>query len=98
MKMSLLGAGFVLGVALSSAAMAAEATDADAKSGATDSTVLTQAQDAKAAKKQKAETTKGGRPLTGSSEDRAEDLQLTGKTRSKSGREQAPSHRVFHRP
>lgn len=50
MKMSLLGAGFVLGVALSSAAMAAEATDADAKSGATDSTVLTQAQDAKAAK------------------------------------------------
>jgi hypothetical protein len=68
MKMSLLGAGFVLGVALSSAAMAAEATDADAKSGATDSTVLTQAQDAKAAKKQKAETTKGGRPLTGSSE------------------------------
>ncbi|CRM71896.1 hypothetical protein [Pseudomonas sp. 31 R 17] len=63
MKMSLLGAGLVLGVALSGAAMAAESTDADATSGAADSTVLTQTHDAKAAKKQKAETTKGGRPL-----------------------------------
>lgn len=63
MKISLLGAGFVLSVALSGAAMAAESTDADATSGAADSTVLTQAHDAKAAKKQKAETTKGGRPL-----------------------------------
>ncbi|MDF2793731.1 MAG: hypothetical protein K0S85_1484 [Pseudomonas orientalis] len=63
MKMSLLGAGLALGVALSGAAMAAESTDADATSGATDSTVLTQTHDAKAAKKQKAETTKGGRPL-----------------------------------
>ena len=66
MKKSLQGAGFVLGVALSGAAIAAEATDADAKSGAADSTVLTQSHDAKAAKKQKAETTKGGRPLNGS--------------------------------
>ena len=66
MKKSLLGAGFVLCVALSGAAIAAEATDADAKSGAADSTVLTQSHDAKAAKKQKAETTKGGRPLNGS--------------------------------
>lgn len=65
MKMSLLSAGVVLGVALSGAAMAAESTDADAKSGASDSTVLTQAHDAKAAKKQKAETTRGGRPLNG---------------------------------
>ncbi|QDG55945.1 hypothetical protein [Pseudomonas sp. NIBRBAC000502773] len=66
MKISLLGAGVVLGVALtlSGAAMAAESTDADAKSGAADSTVLTQAHDAKAVKKQKAETTKGGRPLS----------------------------------
>ncbi|AZE90123.1 hypothetical protein [Pseudomonas orientalis] len=63
MKISLLGAGLVLGVALSGAAMAAESTDADATSGAADSTVLTQTYDAKAAKKQKAETTKGGRPL-----------------------------------
>jgi hypothetical protein len=63
MKISLLGAGFVLSVALSGAAMAAESTDADATSGAADSTMLTQAHDAKAAKKQKAETTKGGRPL-----------------------------------
>ncbi|RZI21316.1 hypothetical protein [Pseudomonas orientalis] len=63
MKMSLLGAGLVLGVALSGAAVAAESTDADATSGAADSTVLTQTHDAKAAKKQKAETTKGGRPL-----------------------------------
>ncbi|CAI8721845.1 Secreted protein [Pseudomonas marginalis] len=66
MKISLLGAGVVLGVALSGAAMAAESTDADAKSGAADSTVLTQAHDAKAVKKQKAETTKGGRPLSSS--------------------------------
>lgn len=65
MNMSLLSAGVVLGVALSGAAMAAESTDADAKSGASDSTVLTQAHDAKAAKKQKAETTRGGRPLNG---------------------------------
>ncbi len=63
MKISLLGAGVVLGVALSGAALAAESTDADAKSGAADSTVITQAHDAKAVKKQKAETTKGGRPL-----------------------------------
>ncbi|ROM60951.1 hypothetical protein [Pseudomonas rhodesiae] len=63
MKVSLLGAGIVLGVALSGAAMAADSTDADAQSGAADSTVLTQTHDAKAAKKQKAETTKGGRPL-----------------------------------
>lgn len=66
MKKSLLGAGFVLGVALSCAVVAAEATDADAKSGTADSTVLTQTHDAKAAKKQKAETTKGGRPLSSS--------------------------------
>lgn len=66
MKISLLGAGVVLGVALSGAAMAAESTDADAKSGSADSTVLTQAHDAKAVKKQKAETTKGGRPLSSS--------------------------------
>jgi len=64
MKISLLSAGVVLGVALSGAAMAVESTDADAKSGAADSTVITQAHDAKAAKKQKAETTKGGRPLS----------------------------------
>lgn len=64
MKISLLSAGVVLGVALSGAVMAAEATDIDAKSGATDSTVLTQTHDTKAAKKQKAETTKGGRPLS----------------------------------
>lgn len=66
MKISLLSAGVVLGVALSGAAMAAESTDADATSGAADSTVLTQTHDAKAAKKQKAETTKGGRPLSDS--------------------------------
>ena len=65
MKVSLLSAGVVLGVALSGAAIAAESTDADAKSGATDSTVITQAHDAKAVKKQKAETTRGGRPLNG---------------------------------
>ena len=63
MKLPLMGAGVVLGLALSGAAIAAEATDADAKSGAADSTVLTQTQDAKVLKKQQAETTKGGRPL-----------------------------------
>lgn len=64
MKLPVIGAGVVLGFALCGAAIAAEATDADAKSGATDSTVLTQTQDAKALKKQQAQTTKGGRPLT----------------------------------
>jgi hypothetical protein len=63
MKLPLFGAAVVLGFALSGAAVAADATDADAKSGATDSTLMTQTQDAKAVKKQKAETTKGGRPL-----------------------------------
>lgn len=66
MKIPLLRAAVVLGVALSGAAMAVEATDADAKSGAVDSTVITQAHDAKAAKKQTAETTKGGHPLNDS--------------------------------
>lgn len=64
MKLPLIGAGLVLGFALSGAAIAAEATDADAKSGATDSTVMTQAQDPKAVKKQQAQNTKGGRPLS----------------------------------
>ena len=62
MKLPLIGAGVVLGFALCGAAMAADATDADAKSGATDSTVLTQTHDAKAVQKQKTQTTKGGRP------------------------------------
>lgn len=67
MKLPLIGAGVVLGLALCGSAMAAEATDADATSGATDSTVMTQTQDAKAANKQKAEVTKGGRPLSSTS-------------------------------
>lgn len=62
MKLSILSAGVVLGLALSGAVVAAEATDADATSGVSDSTVMTQTQDAKAAKKQKVETAKGGRP------------------------------------
>ncbi|MCI3946164.1 hypothetical protein K0038_03217 [Pseudomonas syringae] len=62
MKFSVMSAAVVLGLALSGAALAEEATDADATSGATDSTVMTQTQDAKAAQKQKTETTKGGRP------------------------------------
>ena len=64
MKLPLIGAGVVLGLAISGAVMAAESTDADATSGATDSTVMTQTQDAKAVKKQKSEVTKGGRPLS----------------------------------
>ncbi len=64
MKLPLMGAGLVLGFALCGSAFAAEATDADAKSGATDSTVLTQTQDAKATKKLQTQNTKGGRPLT----------------------------------
>jgi hypothetical protein len=64
MKLPVIGAGVVLGFALCGSAIAAEATDADAKSGATDSTVLTQTQDARALKKQQAQPTKGGRPLT----------------------------------
>ncbi|MBN3468758.1 hypothetical protein G0D98_09290 [Pseudomonas savastanoi pv. phaseolicola] len=65
MKFSVISAGVVLGLALSGAVVAAEATDDDATSGASDSTVMTQTQDAKAAQRaqnQKTETTKGGRP------------------------------------
>lgn len=68
MKLPLMGAGLVLGFALCGPAFAAEATDADAKSGASDSTVLTQTTDAKVVKKQQTQSatqnTKGGRPLT----------------------------------
>ena len=64
MKLPMIGAGVVLGFALCGSVFAAEATDADATSGATDNTVLTQTQNAKAVKKQQAQTTKGGRPLT----------------------------------
>jgi hypothetical protein len=67
MKLPLIGASVVLGLTLCGAAMAAESTDADATSGATDSTVMTQSQDAKAVKKQKTEVTKGGRPQSNSS-------------------------------
>ncbi|WP_044344500.1 hypothetical protein [Pseudomonas meliae] len=65
MKFSVISAGVVLGLALSGAVVAAEATDDDATSGASDSTVMTQTQDDKAAQKaqnQKTEATKGGRP------------------------------------
>ncbi|WXF85765.1 hypothetical protein WDV92_15520 [Pseudomonas syringae pv. atrofaciens] len=67
MKFSMMSAGVVLGLALSGAAFADDATDTDATSGASDETVMTQTQtqDAKAAQKaqnQKTETTKGGRP------------------------------------
>lgn len=64
MKLPLVGAGIVLGFTLCSAAMAADSTDAEATSGAADSTVMTQTHDANAVKKQKAQTTKGGRPLS----------------------------------
>lgn len=64
MKLPLIGAGICLGFTLCSAAMAADSTDADATSGAADSTVMTQTHDANAVKKQKAQTTKGGRPLS----------------------------------
>jgi len=79
MKLPLIGAGVVLGLTLCGAAMAAESTDADATSGATDSTVMTQTQDAKAVKKQKTEVTKGGRPLSNGSSSAT-----TGSTSSKS--------------
>lgn len=63
MKLSSMAAGVIAGLALSSAVFAAESTDADATSGTSDSTVMTQATDAKAAQQQqKTETTKGGRP------------------------------------
>ncbi|MCF5163106.1 hypothetical protein CCL09_15615 [Pseudomonas congelans] len=64
MKFSMMSAGVVLGLALSGAVFADDATDADATSGASDETVMTQTQDTKAAQKaqnQKTET-KGGRP------------------------------------
>ncbi|WP_025994871.1 hypothetical protein [Pseudomonas viridiflava] len=65
MKLSSMAAGVIAGLALSGAVFAAEATDTDAASGASDSTVMTQTTDAKAAQKaqqQKTQTTKGGRP------------------------------------
>ena len=62
MKLSLIGAGVVLSLALGNVAFAAESTDVDATSGTTDSTVMTQAKDPKAEQKQKTQTTKGGRP------------------------------------
>ncbi|EEB58747.1 hypothetical protein PSPTOT1_5318 [Pseudomonas syringae pv. tomato T1] len=49
MKFSVISAGVVLGLALSGAVVAAESTDDDATSGASDSTVMTQTQDTKAA-------------------------------------------------
>lgn len=79
MKLPLIGAGVVLGLTLCGVAVAAESTDADATSGATDSTVMTQTQDAKAVKKQKSDVTKGGRPLSNASSSKA-----TGTTPSKS--------------
>ncbi|QHF02973.1 hypothetical protein N015_11340 [Pseudomonas asturiensis] len=62
MKLSSMAVGVIAGLALSSAVFAAESTDADATSGTSDSTVMTQTTDAKAAQQQKTETTKGGRP------------------------------------
>ena len=79
MKLPLIGASVVLGLTLCGAAMAAESTDADATSGATDSTVMTQTQNPKAVKKQKSEVTKGGRPLNNTSSSAA-----TSSTSSKS--------------
>ncbi|MFJ4143862.1 hypothetical protein [Pseudomonas sp. NPDC089734] len=72
MKLSIFGAGIVLGLAMSGAVVAAEATDADATSGVSDSTVMTQAQDTKATKKQKTETTKGGRPQSATTQKQAD--------------------------
>jgi hypothetical protein len=65
------GAGLLLGLALCGSVMAAESTDAEATSGAADSTLMTQSQsttqNAKVVKNQKAEVNKGGRPLNNSS-------------------------------
>jgi hypothetical protein len=71
MKLPNVGAVAVLSLALCGSVMAAESTDADATSGATDSTVMTQTQNttqnAKAVKNQKTQVNKGGRPLSSSS-------------------------------
>ncbi|GFM81851.1 hypothetical protein PSCICN_25430 [Pseudomonas cichorii] len=72
MKLSIFGAGVVLGMALSGAVVAAEATDADATSGASDSTVMTQTQDTKATKKQTVETARGGRPQSSTTQKQAD--------------------------
>ncbi|WP_268796945.1 hypothetical protein [Pseudomonas huanghezhanensis] len=80
MKLPLIGAGVVLGLSLCGAAMAAQSTDADATSGVADSTVMTQTQAPKAVKKQKAEVTKGGRPLSSTSSSTSK----SGSTSSKS--------------
>jgi hypothetical protein len=79
MKLPLIGASVIIGLALCGNAMAAESTDADATSGATDSTVMTQTQNPKTVKKQTTQETKGGRPLNNGSSNAA-----TSSTTSKS--------------
>lgn len=72
MKLSLVGAGVVLGLALGNVAVADESTDVDATSGATDSTLMTQAKDPKADSRKQVETAKGGRPQNGTPEKQSE--------------------------
>jgi hypothetical protein len=62
MKLPLVGAGIVLGLALGNVAFADESTEIDRTSGTTDSTVMTQTKNPKAEQQQKTQTTKGGRP------------------------------------
>lgn len=71
MKLPLIGAGVVLSLMLGNTAMAAESSDVDATSGTTDSTVMAQAENPKAQQQQKAQNTKGGRPLNVTPENKA---------------------------
>ncbi|WP_249675938.1 hypothetical protein [Pseudomonas abieticivorans] len=64
MKLSLIGACAALTLSFAGATFAADSADAAAAtSGASNATVMTQSHDAKAQKKHKNESQKGGRPI-----------------------------------
>lgn len=64
MKSSFASIAAVLALSFAGSVLAAETTDNATASGASDSTVMTQTNDAKAVKKQKLQSaTKGGRPV-----------------------------------
>lgn len=63
MKFSRVAAAAVLSFAFAGVAFADDSADSSSASGTSDSTVMTQAQDAKALKKQAQKTVKGGRPI-----------------------------------
>lgn len=63
MKLPLFAASAVLSMLFAGVTLADESADSTSASGTSDSTIMTQAHDAKAEKKQAQQTTKGGRPV-----------------------------------